>query len=116
MLTIKQCPSVNTTKKDFHSSLGSLSRRRQISNENLPSMRLIAEEKKFFCPAGNGCKEQIEGVAITQHINSKHKVAAIYFGSSSAEISLPAQTPIKNASLILVKNNKQFWLKLLVDM
>lgn len=120
-IAVRRCPSSNSrVGNELSSSLGSLQVRRPVScnasSESLPSsLPRIVEEKFFKCPAGISCEEKVRESSLTKHINLKHGIPSISFGTSSAEIALPPKTPIDNASLILVEDSKQFWLRLIVD-
>lgn len=119
-MTINRCPSVS---RNMNSSLSTscgnlLGTRRPLScngsSESLPSFLPSErrEEKYFCCPAGNECYNvKLASTALIQHINEVHQLPAITFGCSSAEIFLPPRAPIENASLILLLDGKQFWVK-----
>ncbi|CRK88694.1 CLUMA_CG002400, isoform A [Clunio marinus] len=121
---IKRCPSMNRyLGSELSTSCGSLlsSRRPRschVSTESLPTylQRTSNEETHFYsCPSGHECfHEKLASAILIQHINEVHQHPVISFGSSSVEISLPPRAPIENASLILLLDEKQFWVKVVV--
>lgn len=76
----------------------------------------VADESFYFCPTGMNCvNDKLKVEQLIQHVNSVHRLPTIFFGCSSAEISLPPKVPIENASLILEMDEKSFWVKVTVD-
>lgn len=121
-------PSMMTQKlgSDLSNSCGSLlggSRRNPRScngsSESLPILlpsRSNNDECLYFCPAGVDCvSDKLKADQLIHHVNSVHRQPSIFFGYSSAEISLPPKSPIDNASLILELDGKQFWVKVNVQ-
>lgn len=103
---------------DLSTSCGSLGTRRprscNTSAESLPALLqgTRGDEINYCCPSGDECfEEKLTHATLIKHINEVHQLPAISFGCPSAEISLPPRAPIKNASLILQLDGKQFWVK-----
>lgn len=122
-MAILRCPSmIQTLGSELSTSCGNLATRRPVScnasSESLPTFlpSSMNSETKFCCPAGNDCyEEKLTNASLTHHINKVHQIPTISFGCSSAEISLPPRAPIENASLILLLDGKQFWLKVVSE-
>ena len=104
---------------ELSTSCGSLlSSRRPRSYESLPLFlpSTLNVETYFCCPAGDDCyEEKLTNATLIHHINEVHRIPTISFGCSSAEISLPPRAPIENASLILLLDGKQFWVKVVTE-
>ena len=122
-MAVIRCPSMNRNLgSELSTSCGSLLNTRRprscnVSSESLPSFlpssALNQVQQYFLCPAGGNCfEERITGASLTQHINEVHQHPTISFGTSSADISLPPRAPIENASLILLLDETQFWVKI----
>lgn len=121
-MAINRCPSVSRNiSSELSTSCGNLLGTRRplscnTSSESLPtflpSSTVRKEEKLFCCPSGDKCfEEKLTSATLIQHTNDIHQLPVITFGCSSAEVSLPTRAPIENASLILLLDGKQFWVK-----
>lgn len=113
-------PIAQKLGSELSNSCGSLlgSRRHprscHASSESLPIIppHPNVDESLYFCPAGEECmNEKLKGEQLVHHVNSTHRLPTIFFGCSSAEISLPPKTPVDQASLIFELDGKQFWVK-----
>ena len=122
-MAVIRCPSMNRLLgSELSTSFSSLDTRRPRScngsTESLPTFlpSSLSKETFYCCPSGNDCFEtKLTNAALSQHINEVHRVPVISFGTSSAEISLPPRAPLENASLILLLEEKQFWVKVAAD-
>lgn len=119
-VAVIRCPSMNRMLgSDLSTSCGSLlSSRRPRSYESLPMFlpSTLILENRFCCPAGDDCyEEKLTNATLIHHINEIHQMPTVSFGCSSAEISLPPRAPIENASLILLLDGKQFWVKVVTE-
>lgn len=119
-VAVIRCPSMNRLLgSDLSTSCGSLlSSRRPRSYESLPTLlpSSMNADHHYCCPAGEDCyEEKLTNATLTHHINEVHQTPTISFGCSSAEISLPPRAPIENASLILLLDGKQFWVKVVTE-
>lgn len=122
-MAIIRCPSMNRNLGfDLSTSCGSLGTRRprscNASSESLPVFLTssLSVEGRFHCPAGVECfEEKLSNATLIHHIHTEHQIPTISFGSSSAEIALPPRAPIVNASLILLLDGKQFWIKVVSE-
>jgi hypothetical protein len=77
---------------------------------------VAVDESFYLCPTGEDCLcDKLKPEHLIQHVNAVHRLPTIFFGSSSAEISLPPKVPIENASLILEVDRKSFWIKVTVN-
>lgn len=82
------------------------------STESLPILSSPDDDAFYSCPAGVECQcEKLKAHQLVHHVNVVHHLPTVFFGCSSAEISLPPRLPIENASLILELDGKQFWVK-----
>lgn len=124
-MSIIRCPSLNRNLgAELSTSCGSLIGIRRplscnASTESLPNLvppKGTEVESFYCCPSGDDCFDaKLTSSSLIQHINEIHHRPTISFGTSSAEISLPPRSPIENASLILVVDGKQFWIKVVAD-
>ncbi|CAO1433297.1 unnamed protein product [Diamesa serratosioi] len=122
-MAVIRCPSMNRLGSELSNSCGSLIGLRRPkscngSSESLPCFppTIIIEENVYCCPGGEECTErELKESLLVKHINEQHKLPTITFGSSSAEISLPPRAPIENASLIMLLDGIQFWVKCVAD-
>lgn len=125
-MTIIRCPSANRNLgSELSVSCSSLLNTRRprscnASSESLPAFLPPPSEGSisayYCCPSGEECFEgKLTSSTLIQHINEGHQLPAISFGCSSAKISLPPRAPIENASLILLLDGKQFWVKVVAD-
>lgn len=124
-MAVLRCPSMNKLLgSDLSTSIscGSLSTRRPLScngsTESLPTFlpSSLSSEIFYGCPSGNDCFEaKLTNSTLVQHINEIHKIPVIFFGSSSFEFLLPPRPPMENASMILLLDEKQFWVKVAAD-
>lgn len=120
-MSIVRCPSMNRNLgSELSTSCGSLLSTRRprscnASSESLPIF-LPRVDTFYCCPAGDECfEEKLTSSTLIQHINEAHQLPVVSFGSASVEISLPPRAPIENASLILLLDGKQFWVKVVAD-
>lgn len=121
-MAVIRCPSMTRTLgSELSTSCGSLSlstrrpRSCNASSESLPIClpSALKVENFFCCPAGENCfDEKLTSAGLSAHIQEVHQLATISFGCASAELSLPPRAPIENASLILLLDGKQFWVKI----
>lgn len=122
-MAVIRCPSMNRLGSELSNSCGSLIGTRRPrscngSSESLPCFlpTIVDEENHYCCPAGEECTERkLKESLLVKHINEQHKLPTISFGTSSAEISLPPRAPIENASLIMLLDGVQFWVKCVTD-
>lgn len=122
-IAVVRCPSMNKLLgSELSTSCGSLGTRRprscNASTESLPTFlpSTLSIEALYCCPSGDQCfEEKLNKTSLIQHINEVHQLPVISFGSSSAEIPLPPRAPLENASLILLLDEKQFWVKVAAD-
>lgn len=123
-MAVIRCPSMNQhLGSELSTSCGNLLATRRpkscnASSESLPTFpsSLMSVEALYCCPCGDECFEQkLSSSALIRHVNEIHQLPAISFGCSSVELSLPPRAPIENASLILLLDEKQFWVKVVAD-
>jgi hypothetical protein len=122
-MAVVRCPSMNKLLgSELSTSCGSLGTRRprscHASTESLPTFfpSTLKAETFYCCPSGDDCfEEKLTNAKLIQHINEIHQLPVISFGSSSAEVPLPPRAPLENASLILLLDEKQFWVKVAAD-
>lgn len=128
-MAVIRCPSMTRNLgSELSNSCGSLLGTRRPrscngSSESLPTfmpqsngIKSNIDQELFYCPAGEHCyQDKLKASELIQHVNAIHQVPTIFFGSSSAEISLPPRLPIENASLILQLDEKQFWVKVVAN-
>lgn len=119
-MAVIRCPSMNRMLgAELSASYGSLLGTRRprscdVSSESLPIFlpSTLSAETHYCCPAGDDCfEEKLTNATLIQHIHEVHQLPTVSFGCSSAEISLPPRAPILDASLILLLDGKQFWVK-----
>jgi hypothetical protein len=126
-MAVIRCPSMTQNLgSELSNSCGSLlgTRRPRSCNgsaESLPNFFTHNncsqhDGATFFCPAGEHCLQaKLKASDLIQHVNAIHHMPTIFFGTSSAEISLPPRLPTENASLILQLDGKQFWVKVVAN-
>jgi hypothetical protein len=129
-MSIIRCPSMSQKLgSELSNSCGSLlgTRRPRSCNGSSESLPIFYphttatknshnKQVHYHCPSGEQCDEvKLTEIELIQHVNTIHHAPTIFFGSSSAEISLPPRLPIENASLILQLDGKQFWVKVVAN-
>lgn len=130
-MAVVRCPSMTrnlgSELSNSYSSLLGTRRPRSCnaSSESLPTFMLQhntndtilnVDQMLFCCPVGDQCDfRKLTAAHIVQHANCIHKVPTIFFGTASAEISLPPKMPIDNAALILQLDEKLFWIKVVTN-